>query len=273
MDKLIITVATTGAVTTRTETPYLPITPAEIADEVLRSYEAGAAVAHIHVRELDGTPSMNFEHFSEVVERVRSRCDIVLCLTSSGGLNLQEEDRLRVCELRPELVSYDSGSVNFGPAVFINSPPFLEKLAQKAMEYGVKPEIEVFETGFIANAMAFGKKGLIKPPYHFQFVLGVPGGMPASPKNLLHLYETIPGGSTWSTIGIGRHQLSMTTMSMLMGGHVRVGMEDNVFLNPGELARSNAQFVERAVRVARELGREIATPDEARQMLNVTRQV
>lgn len=271
MDKLIITVATTGAVTTRKETPYLPISPQEIADEVLRSHEAGAAVAHIHVRELDGTPSMNFGHFTEVVERVRSRCDIVLCLTSSGGLNLKEEDRLRVCELRPELVSYDSGSMNFGPAVFINSPPFLEKLAAKAQEHGVKPEIEVFETGFINNAMVIAKKGLINPPFHFQFVLGVPGGMPASPKNLLHLYESIPGGSTWSTIGIGRHQLPTTTMGMIMGGHVRVGMEDNVFLDRTTLAKSNAEFVERAVRLAREFGRDIATSAEARAMLGVSR--
>lgn len=272
MDKLIVTVATTGAVTTRKDSPYLPITPQEIADEVLRSYEAGAAIAHIHVRELDGTPSMNFDHFSEVVERVRSRCDIVLCLTSSGGLNLKEEDRLRVCELRPELVSFDSGSMNFGPAVFINSPPFLDKLAAKAQEYGVKPEIEIFETGFIANALAVAKRGLITPPYHFQFVLGVPGGMPATPKNLMHLYESIPQGSTWSTIGIGRSQLQMTTMGLLMGGHVRVGMEDNIFLDKGTLAKSNAEFVERSVKLARMLGREIATPAEARAMLGLKKQ-
>lgn len=269
MDKLIITVAPTGAITTRQDTPYLPIHPHEIAESVYAAWQSGAAVAHIHVREPDGSPSMNFERFRETVERIRDRCDIVLCLTSSGGLNLKEEDRWRICQLQPELASFDAGSMNFGDAVFTNPPPFLDRLAEEMQKYGVKPEIEVFEGGFIANALAVARKGLIQPPFYFQFVLGVPGGLPASPKNLLFLTESIPPGSPWSVIGIGRHQLEMNTMGILMGGHVRVGMEDNVFYRKGELATSNAQFVERIVRLARELGREVASPSEARAILGL----
>lgn len=269
MEKLIITVATTGAITTREDTPYLPITPAEIAEEVYRAWNAGASIAHVHVRDEQGNPTMKYEIFQETVERIREKCDIILNLTSSGGLDLKEEDRLRVCELQPELASLDAGSMNFGRHVFLNPPDFLERLAAKMQQHGVKPEFEVFETGMINNAMMLAKQGLIKPPYLFQFVLGVPGGMPASPKNLLHLYESIPKDSIWSVIGIGRAQLPMNTMAILMGGHVRVGMEDNVYYRPGELAKTNAQFVERIVRLARELGREVATVEDARKILKL----
>ncbi len=269
LDKLIITVATTGAVTTRKDTPYLPITPKEIADEVYEAWKAGASVAHIHVRDAEGNPSMNFDTFKETVERIKEKCDIIINLTTSGGLNLKEEERLAVCELRPDLASFNAGSVNFGSAVFLNPPDFLEKLAKKMNEYQVKPEIEIFESGMINNTLRLAKQGLLKPPFHFQFVLGVPGGMAATPKNLLHLVESIPAGSTWSTIGIGRHQLTMNTMGILMGGHVRVGMEDNVYYKAGELAKTNAQFVDRIVRLAHELGREVATVQEARQILSL----
>jgi 3-keto-5-aminohexanoate cleavage enzyme len=269
MENLIITVATTGAVTTRQDSPYLPITPKEIADSVYEAWQAGASIAHIHVRDKDGSPSMDFGAFTETVERIRERCDIIINLTSSGGLNLEEEDRLRICELHPELASFDAGSMNFGSTVFLNPPDFLERLAQKMQESQVKPEIEVFEAGMINNALQIAKKGLIKPPFHFQFVLGVPGGMTATSKNLLFLSEIIPTGSTWSVIGIGKDQLAMNTMAIVMGGHVRVGMEDNVYYRKGELAKTNAQFVERIVRISRESGRDVATPSEAREMLGL----
>ncbi|SDQ16740.1 3-keto-5-aminohexanoate cleavage protein [Virgibacillus salinus] len=269
MEKLIITVATTGAVTTRDNSPYLPITPEEIANEVFDSYNAGASIAHIHVRDEKGNPSMDFEKFQETVERIKDKCDIIINLTSSGGLNLEEEERLKVCELAPEFASLDAGSMNFGPSVFINSPPFLEKLSNNMNEYNVKPEIEVFDTGMINNALMLAKKGLIKPPFHFQFVLGVPGGMTATPKNLIHLVDSIPSGSTWSVIGIGKHQLAMNTLGIVLGGHVRVGMEDNVFYKKDELAKTNAQFVERIVRISGELGREVADVNETRKILGL----
>ncbi|MEC5423371.1 3-keto-5-aminohexanoate cleavage protein [Virgibacillus sp. C22-A2] len=269
MEKLIITVAPTGAVTTKENSPHLPTTPTEIAEEVYEAWKAGASIAHIHVRDDDGKPSMDYEKFSETVKLIKEKCDIIINLTSSGGLNLKEEDRLKVCELEPEFASLDAGSVNFGPSVFVNSPDFLAKLSKYMLKYNVKPEIEVFETGMINNAMMLAKKQLINPPFHFQFVLGVPGGMPANPKNLLHLVESIPEGSTWSSIGIGKYQLQMNTLAIAMGGHVRVGMEDNVYYKPHELATSNAQFVKRMVRISEEYGREVATPDEARKILGL----
>lgn len=272
MGKLIITVATTGAVTTRDDTPYLPLTPREIADEVYASWQAGAAVAHIHVRDARGNPCMDFAAFQEIVTLVRGRCDIILNLTTSGGLNLSDADRLRPLSLTPELGSFDAGSMNFGPGVFVNRPDFLDTLAAEFKKWGVKPEIEVFEGGMINNALMVAKKGLLDPPLHFQFVLGVPGGLPASPKNLLFLVESIPSGSTWSVIGVGKGHLPMAVMGIIMGGHVRVGMEDNVYYEKGVLARSNAQFVDRVVRLARMLGREVATPEEARKILGLKSQ-
>ncbi|MCL6476972.1 MAG: 3-keto-5-aminohexanoate cleavage protein [Peptococcaceae bacterium] len=271
MEKLIITVATTGAMTTRENTPYLPITPEEIADEVYASWQAGAAIAHIHVRDSQGKACMDFDAFAKTVKLIRERCDIILNLTSSGGLGLGDEERIRpLAELKPEMASFDAGSMNFYHGVFINSPPFLEKLATVMLEKGVKPEIEVFEAGMIENALALAKRGLIKPPFHFQFVLGVHGGMGATPKNLLHLVESIPPGSTWSVIGCGKGHLPMSVMAIHMGGHVRVGMEDNVYYRKGVLARSNAEFVKRVVRLAEEFERPVATVQEARKILNLS---
>jgi 3-keto-5-aminohexanoate cleavage enzyme len=167
------------------------------------------------------------------------------------------------------MASFDAGSMNFGSGVFLNSPAFLEKLAIKMKNYKIKPEIEIFDIGMIHNTLRIFKKGLIEPPFHFQFVLGVQGGMPATPKNLLYLVESIPANSTWSAIGASKDQLTINTMSIVLGGHVRVGMEDSVYYRKGELAKTNAQFVERIVNLSRTLGREIATPNEARQILGL----
>jgi 3-keto-5-aminohexanoate cleavage enzyme len=171
--------------------------------------------------------------------------------------------------LHPELVSFDAGSVNMGPNVFLNPPEFLEALAKETLEKGIKPELEVFEIGMVYTCIRLLERNLLKPPLHFQFVLGVPGGMPATAKSLIHLSEIVPEGSTWSVIGIGQGQLPMAMMAMAMGGHVRVGLEDNIYYSKGALAKSNAQLVERVARIAKEFGREIATPQEARKILNL----
>ncbi|GEN35334.1 3-keto-5-aminohexanoate cleavage protein [Aneurinibacillus danicus] len=269
MEKLIITVAPTGAQTTRQHTPYVPLSPKEIADSVYEAWQAGAAIAHIHVRDQDGNNTLDLATYIEVVDRIKDKCDIILNLTTAGGIDMNDEDRLRVCELRPEMASFDAGSMNFGSGVFLNSPAFLEKLAIKMKNYKIKPEIEIFDIGMIHNTLRIFKKGLIEPPFHFQFVLGVQGGMPATPKNLLYLVESIPANSTWSAIGASKDQLTINTMSIVLGGHVRVGMEDSVYYRKGELAKTNAQFVERIVNLSRTLGREIATPNEARQILGL----
>lgn len=269
LEKLIITVAPTGAQTTREHTPYVPLTPKEIADSVYEAWQAGASIAHIHVRDENGDNTLKLDTYIDVVNRIQDKCDIIINLTTAGGVAMNDEDRLRVCELAPEMATFDAGSMNFGSGVFLNSPHFLERLAIKLKEYQIKPEIEVFDVGMIENTMRIVKKGLIEPPFHFQFVLGVQGGMPATPKNLLFMAENIPSGSTWSAIGASKDQLAINTMSILMGGHVRVGMEDSVYYRKGELAKTNAQFVERIVDLSRTLGREIATPNEAREILGL----
>ncbi|WP_181348023.1 3-keto-5-aminohexanoate cleavage protein [Thalassobacillus sp. CUG 92003] len=269
MEKLIITVAPNGAQATRQHNPNLPLTPEEIADSIYESWKAGAAIGHVHVRDVMGENTMDLSVYQEVIDRVQEKCDIILNLTTAGGLEPTEEERLRVCELNPEMATFDAGTMNFGSGVFYNTPDFLERLAAETQQRNIKPEIEAFDVGMISNAMRIAKKGLIDEPFHFQFVLGVAGGMPATPKNLMHMAESIPAGSTWSAIGTSKDQLTINTMSILLGGHVRVGMEDSVYFRKGELAETNAQFVTRIVELAQTLGREIATPDEAREILKL----
>ncbi|MDR4222663.1 3-keto-5-aminohexanoate cleavage protein [Priestia megaterium] len=269
MEKLIITVAPTGAQTTRKHTPYVPFTPKEIADSVYEAWQAGASIAHIHVRDEGGNNSLDLGTYIEVVNRIKDKCDIIINLTTAGGVAMNDEDRLRVCELGSELATFDAGSMNFGSEVFLNSPNFLERLAKKMKEYEIKPEIEIFDVGMIDNTLRIAKKGFIESPFHFQFVLGIRGGMPATPKNLLFLAESIPAGSTWSAIGASKDQLAINTMSIIMGGHVRVGMEDSVYYRQGELAKTNAQFVERIVDLSKTLGRDVATPNQAREILGL----
>lgn len=273
MDKVIISAALTGVATSREQTPYVPITPEEIADQAYESWKAGASIVHIHVRDDEGKPTMDFQKFEKAVKLIRERCDVVLNLTTSGGFNLTEEDRMKpFIELKPEIASYDAGTINWqNYTIFENHPLFLERLGKKMQEVDVKPEVEIFDTGMIYNTMYYAKKGLIDKPIHFQFVLGAPGGMTATVKNLLHLYESIPEGSTWSAFGIGKAHLPIMYATLALGGHIRVGLEDNTYYSKGVLAKSNAQLVERAVRVIKEFGKEPATPDEAREILKLKR--
>lgn len=272
MEKLIITVGITGSRITRKQTPYIPITPEEIARSGIEAWKAGASILHIHVRDPEtGLGTQKLELFKEVVDRIRSETDAILCLTTSGipGRNLPISDRLIPLSLQPELVSFDAGSINMGEHVFLNPQEFLDTLAKATLERGIKPELEIFEVGMVYTCLKYLEKGLLKPPLHFQFVLGTPNGMPATVKSLLHLTEIIPQDSTWSVIGVGAGQLPMAMVAMTMGGHVRVGLEDNIYYSKGILAKSNAELVERVVRISREFGREIATPNEARRILRL----
>ena len=272
MEKLIITVGITGSRITRQQTPYIPITPEEIAQSGIEAWRAGASILHIHVRDpKTGLGTQDLSLFKEVVGRLRGETDAVLCLTTSGipGRNLEFKERLVPLSLNPELVSFDAGSINMRENVFLNPPEFLEMLTKETLAKGIKPELEVFEVGMVQTCIRYMERDLLKPPLHFQFVLGVLGGMPATAKSLLHLSEIIPEGSTWSVIGIGLGQLPMAVMAMAMGGHVRVGLEDNIYYSKGVLAKSNAGLVERIVRIAKEFGREIATPSDARNILNL----
>jgi len=272
MEKLMVTVGITGSRITRQQTPYIPINPEEIAQSGIEAWKAGASILHIHVRDpKTGLGTQDFSLFKEVADRIRGETDAVLCLTTSGipGRNLQFQERLVPLSLNPELVSFDAGSINMRENVFLNPPEFLEMLAKETLAKGIKPELEVFEVGMVQTCIRYMEKGLLRPPLHFQFVLGVLGGMPATAKSLLHLSEIIPEGSTWSVIGIGLGQLPMAVMAMAMGGHVRVGLEDNIYYSKGVLTKSNAELVERIVRMAKEFGREIATPSDVRKILNL----
>jgi len=272
MEKVIITAAITGSRITRDVAPCIPITPEEIVQSAAECWDAGAAIVHIHVRDpKTGMGTQDLDLFRQVVEPLRERTDLVLCLTTSGipGRNLPIEERLQPLELEPELASFDAGSINLGGTVFINTPEFLEAASKRMKEKAVKPELEIFDVGMIVTCLRMRDQGFLEEPFHFQFVLGTPSGSPATPKSFLHLYEYLPENSTWSIIGIGKGHLPMAMMGLIMGGHIRVGMEDNIYYEKGVLAKSNAQFVERIVRITREYGREVATAEEARRILGL----
>ncbi|HVP76962.1 MAG TPA: 3-keto-5-aminohexanoate cleavage protein [Thermodesulfobacteriota bacterium] len=274
MEKIMISVGVTGSRITPQQTPYIPITPEEIAQAGIEAWRAGASILHIHVRDpKTGLGTQDGAIFKEVVDRIRRETDAILCLTTSGipGRNLPITDRLQPLTLYPELVSFDAGSINMGENVFLNPQEFLDILAKETFSRGIKPELEVFEVGMVYTCLRYLEKNLLKPPLHFQFVLGTPNGMPATVKSLLHLCEIIPKDSTWSVIGIGPGQLPMAMMAMVMGGHARVGLEDSIYYSKGVLAKSSAQLVERVMRIAKEFGREIATPSDARRILRLGR--
>ncbi len=272
MEKLIITAAITGSRITRETAPHIPITPSEIVRSAVECWEAGASIVHIHVRDPEtGLGTQNVALFRQVVEPLREKTDLLLCLTTSGipGRNLPNDERLAPLDLEPELASLDAGSINLGGSVFINLPEFHAAAADRMRARGVKPELEIFEVGMIRTCLRMRDEGKLDDPLLFQFVLGSPWGAPATAKSFLHLYEHIPRNSIWFTVGIGRGHLPMAMMALIMGGHIRVGMEDNLYFQKGLLAETNSQFVERIVRLAGEYGREVATPAEARQILGL----
>lgn len=275
--KLIVTAAVCGAGTTRAQTPHVPITPDEIAADVVACARAGAAIAHLHVRDDDGKNTMATERFVEVVTKVRratadAGLDVVLNLTTSGSAFSEELRMAHLPILLPEMCSYDPGSMNWANSyVFLNPPAFLDKLGSLCLEHGIKPEIEIFDAGMIGNTAYYLKQGRLKAPLHCQFVLDVPGGMPGNIESLAYLLPKIPPGSTWSITGIGKSHVPMMLAGLAAGcDGLRVGLEDNIFLDKGVHA-TNAQLVSRAVEFARVAGREIATAQEARDLLGLIR--
>ncbi|MBI4963266.1 MAG: 3-keto-5-aminohexanoate cleavage protein [Desulfomonile tiedjei] len=272
-DPVILTAAVTGSFPTKEMNPAVPYTPKEIADAAVESCKAGAAIAHIHVRDPEtGEPAFKVELFREVLERIREKCDMIVNLTTSG-LRLAGSDvimqRLQPVFLKPDICSLDLGSMNFHDRVFNNPPEWSESAAKCMLENGVKPEIEVFDTGHIWQAADLVRRGLIDPPPYFQLCMGVQWGIEASAENLLFMKSKLPANALWSVLGTGKSQLPMITMSLILGGNVRVGFEDNIYLKRGVLAKSNAHFVEMAADLAERLGRQVATPAQARKMLGI----
>ncbi|HHV78660.1 MAG TPA: 3-keto-5-aminohexanoate cleavage protein [Firmicutes bacterium] len=270
MEKLVITIAPTGNVPTKDRTPYVPVTPAEIAESVYECYKAGASVAHIHARDETGRPTYRKEVFKEIVDRIKEKCDIIIQLSTGARAGRTAEERGECITLAPEMASLTTGSSNFPTMANLNAPDLIEYLCKQMQAYNVVPEIEVFDTAMIANALALQKKGLLSEPLRFNLVMGVPGSIPASFKNLFFLVESLPAGAYWTCTSVGPLHPNLSMMAMAMGGNVRTGIEDNIYYEKGVLA-TNPMLVERVVKMAQALGREVASVKEAREILKLNR--
>ena len=271
MEKLIITAAICGAEVTKEQNPAVPYTVEEIVREAKSAVDAGAAIVHLHVREDDGTPTQSKERFKECIEAIYKVCPDVIIIPSTGGaVGMTAEERLQPTELYPEMATLDCGTCNFGDDVFENTMPMMRAFGKRMLENNIKPEYECFEMGHLDTILNMARKGQVPgAPMQFNFVLGVPGCTPATVQNLCWLVNAIPAGSTWTATGIGRHAFTLAAAAITMGGHVRVGFEDNLNLERGVPAKSNGELVAKVVRLAKELGREVATSAEAREILGL----
>ena len=273
MEKLIITAAICGAEVTKEQNPAVPYTVEEIVREAKSAVDAGAAIVHLHVREDDGTPTQSRARFQECEEAIYKVCPNVILIPSTGGaVGMSPEERLQSTDTTPipEMATLDCGTCNFGDEIFDNTMPTMRAFGKRMMERGIKPEYECFEMGHLDTILTMARKGEVPgAPMQFNFVLGVPGCTPATVDNLCWLVKNIPAGSTWTSTGIGRHAFTLAAPTIVMGGNVRVGFEDNLYLERGVLAKSNGELVDKVVRMAKLLGREVATSDEARVILGL----
>lgn len=269
MQPLILTVAAVGAELTPAQTPHLPVTPAQLGRTAARCREAGASIIHVHCRNDDGTNTSDPARFAEALAAIRRESDLIVQFTTGGAIGMSAAERAAPLALAPEMATLTCGTVNFGEEIFENGFPLMRGILREMRRYGVRPELEIFDAGHLANAKRLATEGLLEFPQHFDFVLGVPGGLDASVPHLVDLVRDLPAGCTWSVAGVGRDQLPLGAVAIAMGGHVRVGLEDNIYYTKGRLA-SNEELVARVARVAGELGRPVATPDEARALLGLT---
>lgn len=271
---MVITAALVGAETTREQTPHLPITAEEIAIDAAKCREAGAAMVHLHVRKPDGSPSQDAELFRAAIREIRKRCDILIQTSTGGAVGMGVDERSGPLTLtgddRPDMATLTTGTVNFGEDVFWNPRPLVRDIAKRIRALGIKPEIECFDAGMVEQAEYLAKEGLVELPAHYDFVLGVPGALGARPQVLDFMISCLPAGSTWTVAGVGRHQLSMAELGAERGGNARVGLEDNIYLSKGVLAKGSFELVAEAARRAREKGRTLATPQQARELLRLT---
>ena len=266
---LIITCALVGAELSRNDTPHLPLTPDEIAEAAVGAWRAGAAMVHIHVRDENGQPTCRSDVFVEVIEKIRKCSEVIIQVSTGGAIGDSQEDRLQPLLAKPDMASLTMGSINFGDGVFLNPQVFIEKLAARMKAAAIKPEIEIFDTAMLENATRMVAEGLLEEPLHLDLVLGIRGGLAATERNLNFLIDAIPAKYSWSVAAMGRHQFPMAQLAMKKDGHVRVGLEDNIYLEKGVLAESNAQLVEKVVGMAGEVGRPIATGKQAREILKL----
>lgn len=269
MNKVIITCAVTGAETTRAQQPALPLTPQEIADSTYEAYLAGASIVHLHVRDKQGKPTQDIAVFKEAMSLIRKKCDIVIEVTTGGAVGMTPQERLQPVQLEPEMASLDCGTVNFGDEYIVNTLPIMREFASAMNARGVRPTLECFDLGHVYASLQLIKEGLVKPPFHYGFVMNVPGGVPYTPENLSVLVSRMPQGSYHTVMGIGRASLPAVFGAISTGGFMRVGFEDNVYFSKGVLAKSNAELVERAARISREAGLELAKPHDVRALFQL----
>ncbi|MFZ5792206.1 MAG: 3-keto-5-aminohexanoate cleavage protein [Pseudomonadota bacterium] len=268
----IITVAITGSQPTKAQNPAVPITPTEQIESTHEAFEAGASLVHIHVRDDEGRSSSDAERFARVQEGIRKHCPGMIVQFSTGGRGREPHERGSALKYRPDMASLATGSVNFASIIYENPPALIEGLAKSMLEHEVKPEIEIFDLAMLYNARELVERGLLESPVHVQFVMGIPGALPARERVLdflvSELEEMLPG-ATWTAAAIGRHQLTANRWALIKGGHLRTGLEDNIYFDKGRLAASNAELVKRAAELCAEHGRPPATPAEARRLLGL----
>lgn len=271
MEKLIITAAISGAEVTKEHNPAVPYTIEEFVKEAGSAHEAGASIIHLHVRHDDGTPTQDKDRFKVVMDAILAKYPELIIQPSTGGaVGMTDDERLQPTELKPEMATLDCGTLNFGgDEIFVNTENTIKNFGTRMIELGIKPELECFDKSMIEMALRLGKKGYIKSPMHFDFVLGVNGGLGGTLKDFQFMRDAIPSDATYTVAGVGRFEFPLAAAAIIDGGHVRVGFEDNVYLSKGVVAKSNGELVAKVVRLAKELGREIATPAEAREILGL----
>jgi len=270
MEKLIITAAITGAELSKKECPVLPLTPEEQGQAAKEAVDAGASVIHLHVRDEQGRPSQNISHFTQSVRAIEKACQgnvPIIQFSTGGAVGESIQNRIAPLELKPPMASFNLGTINFGEDIFVNTFSDMRSLSEALRRLEIVPEFEIYEGGHIDNLKKLIKEKVVSPPFHCQFVLGVGGALSGELSSLQFLIQQLPQDSTWAVAGIGRYELPLAVHSIVLGGHVRVGLEDNIYYSKGVPAKSNAQLVERIVRIAKEVDRPIATIAEAKKIL------
>lgn len=268
---VVVTVAPTGPIATKADNPNLPTSPAEIASAVKSAYDLGASVAHIHLRDENQRPTGDLNIARDVVARIEDACPILIQLSTGVGLGVSFEDRAALVELKPAMATLNPCSMTFGVGEFLNPPKKVRELARRMVELGVKPELEIYDTGHLDECLRMRDEGILPEPLQFSIVMGVPGGMAATAENLINMVRRLPEGAIWQIIAIGRANLELTSIGLALGGNARAGMEDTLHLGKGRPATGNDALVERTVNLVHGLDRKLATVDDARELLKLTK--
>ncbi len=269
MKALIITAAIVGAETMKSDNPNLPYSPEEIAIEATKCREAGASMVHVHGRLANGQPTQDRETFAKILTEVRNRSDILVQFSTGGAVGMSVQERIEAIDLKPDMATLTTGSVNFGDECFLNTFPMIVQIAEGLKKHAIRPEIEVFDSAMIGTALKLQKMGLLEGPLHFDFVMGMPGGIAGSEAALTFLVSQIPEDATWSVAGLGRFEFPLAKLAIERGGHVRVGLEDNIYISKGVLAAGSWELVEKISEFSRSLKREISTPEQTRNLLKI----